>query len=159
MARPKKKRGPNKSKELQIIEKLEAEVIQEGEMVGTVRTEPMLTVAIVEYLRGSSARELKDALEGAGFKCSLAKAYRVMKIAKHEVRKRCSKDFDANLAWAQENLLEMHANAKDMGDYKAQFVIIKELIDLWGLKKPQEAQEELEVTTEMVEQFEAALLR
>lgn len=146
----------------EITEAIEAEVIEPGEeepVVGTVRTEPMLQLIVGEFLRGTSVNDMRDALAQAGYPCNKDKVYRLLKLAKLEVRKRARKDFDENYAWAQENLLQIHAQAQDTNDVKIQLVVIKQLIELWGLDVKDETPKETDITPEMIEQFETALLR
>ena len=83
----------------------------------------------------------------------------MIKLAKQEIRKRGEKDFEVNYAWAQENLLQVHAEALDRGDHRARVVAIKELVSLWGLQNREEPPKQLEITPEMLEQFEQTILR
>jgi len=54
--------------------------------------------------------------------------------------------------------MDIHARALANNDDRMRVVVIKELIGLWQLDKPEEEKAE-EITDEMIEAFEQKLLR
>jgi hypothetical protein len=149
-----RKRAKKKKKE--DVKVVEAIIIDESLTSATI---PMLPITLNEVLKGSNAAAIQEVLKVSGFSVGRDKCYRLIKLAKAEIMKRAEKSIAENYAWAEANLMKLHAEAVDDKDKRAQVVIIKELIDLWGIKRQEIKETETEITPEMIEQFEQALLR
>jgi len=124
----------------------------------SIRDIPLIKLAIDHVLAGTNAKDIRDSFVEAGFSCGMDRAYSVIKIAKQEIAKEGYKDFACNFSWAQSNLMDIHARALANNDDRMRVVVIKELIGLWQLDKPEEEKAE-EITDEMIEAFEQKLLR
>jgi len=148
-------------RQMKRIEEMEAEV-HDAELMDelpTVKTVPMLGIAINEVLKGTNQEQLQAVLESKGYPMGKHKVYDLIRAAKKEILRRGERDFEENYAWVQENLMAMHAEAIDSDDPRMRLVVIKELADLWGLKKQQVEKKDTVITAEMLEQFERQLLR
>jgi len=143
------------------ITQIEAALVEpdDGRRLPDIAEFPMIAIAIEHVLKGTNAREIKEVLNNQGWTCGMNRAMSVIRLAKQQIMKMGVGDFAENYAWAQANLLDMHAKAVDDDDTRARALAIKMLIDLWRLQEPPEQANEEEITPEMVEEFEAKLLR
>jgi len=156
------KRALNKAEEVQkVIDESLVTVESDRDDYPNVQSIPMVKIAVIELLRGTNVTDLMEVLRDRGYICGRDKCYRLMKLAKKEIMRRSEKDIAANFAWAEENFKRIMREAMQKGDHRVQIVAIKELVSLWGLNNPENSAmvQELEVTPEMIEQFEQMILR
>lgn len=141
------------------IEKVDA-TLEPVENLPALKDIPMINIAVKQILKGTTTRKLQAMFKASGFEVGLNTTYRIIEIAKAEIVRHSEKNFDVNFAWCQQNLMKLHSNAVDENDDKMRLVVIKEIINLCGLNRPREVEEEKkDITPEMIEEFEQKLLR
>ena len=120
---------------------------------------PLLGMVTKLVLIGSNAETIQRSIKKEGYELGINKVYNLMRAAKLEIKNRTDKDVDANYAWVQHNLLEMHQRATLEKDHRVRLVVIKELCALWNLNVQQVEVKTTNITPEMLEQFDQQFLR
>jgi len=157
--RQRKKKRSDTKKETLVVEAIEPEVLDDPEMLPSGYAEEMLTIAIAEVMKGCNGLQLQERMKNHGYDMGRDKAYRLLKYCRQEVAKIATHDYEEHYAFVVNNYLDLHRQAVETKDTRLQVVCLKELSDIWALKRQPEKQEEKEITPELVEKFEQALLR
>ena len=120
------------------------------------------TFSLIRYteelvLRGENAKEIKCSLLVKGHKVSLQKTYRMINIAKQNIKKRFEKDFEINYQFCVENLMDIHNKAAQDDDLKTRLQVIDKFMQLAGLSVQRVEQITMNVTKEQMEEYENLL--
>ena len=120
---------------------------------------PLVEIATVEVLRGTSPKDIQEIFKQEGFVVSMNKTYNMIKIARKEIIRQGQQDINAKIAWAQANFMEIHRQATGNNDVRTRMVAIVELCKLWGVYNRPEPDAELEITEEHIAAQERMILR
>jgi hypothetical protein len=139
------------------LRKLDEEVQTSKTALATSKTLALIRLVEDMVLLGESAKEIRENLMVKGHTISVQKTYRIMDIAKRNIKARFDKDLETNYQWCVENLMDLHKKAVLDDDGRLRLMAIDKFMQLAGLNVQRVETIQLSVTPEQIAEYEKSL--